>query len=76
MLHESLLNYLERFEFDEYEVADEAEKVAKNDGVTILSDVGDSLLEDVEFKNISDDDEYWDRVKIIARNKSGEEECT
>jgi len=33
----------------------------------------DELDEKIELKNISDDDEYWDRVKIIAKNKLGEE---
>ncbi len=31
------------------------------------------LDEDVEFEDVGDDEGYWDRVKIIARNKSGEE---
>lgn len=39
----------------------------------VLMSVNESLKEDVELKNISDDDEYWDRVKIIAKNKKGEE---
>lgn len=31
------------------------------------------LNEKVEFKDVGDDEGYWDRVKIIAKNKKGEE---
>jgi len=31
------------------------------------------LRESLEIKNVSDEEEYWDRIKIIAKNKNGDE---
>src|SRR5690606_36253815 len=33
----------------------------------------DEIKEDVEFQDDSDEEDAWDRIKIIARNKEGKE---
>ena len=38
-----------------------------------LSKIYKEILEGIEYKNVSDSDEYWDRVKVIATDNKGDE---
>lgn len=38
-----------------------------------LNKIFEELLEGVEYRNVSDDDEYWDRIKVIVTDENGNE---
>jgi len=63
VINNKLMRVLEKFDFYEDEF----------DGMRMAFLNKKSIKEDIELKDVGDDDGYWDRVKIIAKNKKGEE---
>ncbi len=58
-----------------YERARKAGFILDDDGIVLgLNGVNlvDQINEDIEFRDDSDEEDVWDRVRIIARNKEGE----
>lgn len=56
--------------------ADKGEKhiiMFNPNAIKLIEKLPDTVEEDIEIKNVSDDEEYWDRVKLIVTNNDDDE---